>query len=64
MERLGVAADMRFPGLSKDPLNAFRRLRADLARFGGPFLTGKKLPEFERSTKGVRKATPPSPESG
>jgi arsenate reductase len=64
MERLGVAADMRFPGLSKDPLNAFRRLRADLARFGGPFLTGKKLPEFERSTKGVRKATPPSSGSG
>ena len=64
MERLGMAADMRFPGLSKDPLNAFRRLRADLARFAAPFLTGKKLPEFERSTKGLRKATPPSPESG
>jgi arsenate reductase len=62
MERLGVAADMRFPGLSKDPLNAFRRLRADLARFAGPFLEGKKLPEFERSTKSVRKpaATPDS----
>jgi arsenate reductase len=62
MERLGVVADMRFPGLSKDPLDAFRRLRADLARFAEPFLTGRKLPEFDRNTKGVRKSTPSSPE--
>lgn len=48
MEALGVASEMRFPGLSKDPLNAFRRLRTDLVRFAGPFLTGKGLKEFER----------------
>lgn len=46
MEALGVAGDMRFPGLSKDPLNVFRRLRADLVRFAGPFLTGKGLKPF------------------
>jgi arsenate reductase len=56
LERLGVTGEMRFPGLSKDPLNAFRRLRTDLARFAGPFLTGKSLAEFERPTKPVRKA--------
>jgi arsenate reductase len=47
MERLGVAEEMRFPGLSKDPLNAFRRLRTDLVRFAGPFLTGKGLKGFQ-----------------
>ncbi len=48
MERLGVASAMRFPGLSKDPLDAFRRLRADLIRFGGRFLAGRGLKEFAR----------------
>jgi arsenate reductase (thioredoxin) len=48
MERLGVAALMRYPGLSKDPLDAFRRLRADIVRFGGSFLTGSGIKEFRR----------------
>ena len=39
---------MRYPGLSNDPLDAFRRLRADLVRFAEPFLTGKGIKEFER----------------
>ncbi|HTR01674.1 MAG TPA: arsenate reductase ArsC, partial [Thermoanaerobaculia bacterium] len=43
MESLGASAVMRYPGLSKDPLDAFRRLRTDLVRFAGPFLTGKGL---------------------
>jgi arsenate reductase (thioredoxin) len=57
LERLGAAGEMRFPGLSKDPLNAFRRLRTDLVRFAGPFFKGKALPEFERPTRPIRKAT-------
>ena len=48
MEALGAAAVMRYPGLSSDPLDAFRRLRADLVRFGGPFLTGRGLREFAK----------------
>ena len=48
MECLGASPAMRYPGLSKDPLDAFRRLRADIARFAGPFLTGKGGKEFER----------------
>jgi len=48
MECLGASAAMRYPGLSKDPLDAFRRLRSDLVRFSGPFLTGKGIKEFER----------------
>lgn len=48
MECLGASGTMRYPGLSKDPLDAFRRLRADLVRFAGPFLTGKGLKDFER----------------
>ena len=48
LEALGVDADMRFPGLSKDPLNAFRRLRADIVRFGEPFLKGKGIKQFEK----------------
>ena len=48
MECLRATAAMRYPGLSKDPLDAFRRLRADLVRFAGPFLTGKGLKDFER----------------
>jgi hypothetical protein len=48
MERLGVAGQMRFPGLSNDPLNVFRRLRADLVRFAGPFLTGEGIKEFAK----------------
>lgn len=46
LERLGVREAMRYPGLSKDPLDAFRRLRADVARFGGPFLSGDGIKEF------------------
>jgi arsenate reductase (thioredoxin) len=56
MERLGVAEEMRFPGLSKDPLNAFRRLRTDLVQFAGPFLTGKGLEEFKRLANEAEKA--------
>lgn len=48
MEALGAAGSMRYPGLTKDPLDAFRRLRADLVRYAGPFLTGKGLKAFER----------------
>lgn len=48
MDALGVSGAMRYPGLSKDPLDAFRRLRADLIRHARPFLTGKGLKEFER----------------
>jgi len=48
MERLGVANLMRYPGLSKDPLDAFRRLRADMVRFAVPFLTGSGIKEFRR----------------
>jgi hypothetical protein len=48
MERLGAATLMRYPGLSKDPLDAFRRLRADIVRFGGPFVTGSGIKEFRR----------------
>jgi len=48
MERLGVASQMRYPGLSKDPLDSFRRLRSDMVRFGGPFLTGSGIKEFRR----------------
>ena len=57
LERLGAAGEMRFPGLSKDPLNAFRRLRTDLVRFAGHFFKGKALPEFDRPTRPIRKAT-------
>jgi arsenate reductase (thioredoxin) len=48
MESLGASAAMRYPGLSRDSLDAFRRLRTDLVRFAGPFLSGKALDEFER----------------
>jgi arsenate reductase len=48
MECLGASGAMRYPGLSRDPLDAFRRLRADIVRFAGPFLTGKGLKNFER----------------
>jgi arsenate reductase len=48
MDALGAAGAMRYPGLSKDPLDAFRRLRGDLIRHAGPFLTGKGLKEFQR----------------
>jgi hypothetical protein len=46
MERLGASDAMRYPGLSKDPLDPFRRLRTDVARFGGPFLSGDGIREF------------------
>ncbi len=39
---------MRYPGLSSDPLDVFRRLRADLLRFGRPFLAGRGLRQFEK----------------
>ena len=48
MEALGASAAMRYPGLSKDPLDAFRRLRADLIRHASPFLTARGLKEFQR----------------
>ncbi len=48
MQRLGVENLMRYPGLSKDPLEAFRRLRTDLIRFAAPFLTGEGLKQFAR----------------
>jgi arsenate reductase len=48
MAGLGATAAMRYPGLSSDPLDAFRRLRADLVRFARPFLAGKALREFEK----------------
>jgi arsenate reductase len=46
MDRLGVREAMRYPGLSKDPFEPFRRLRADVARFGGPFLDGEGIRQF------------------
>jgi arsenate reductase len=48
MECLGASGQMRYPGHSKDPLDAFRRLRADIVRFATPFLTGKGMKDFER----------------
>ena len=61
MERLGAAALMRYPGLSKDPLDTFRRLRADLIRFARPFLTGDGLKQFARlAAKSNAKAPGPA----
>ena len=48
MAGLGATAAMRYPGLSSDPLDAFRRLRADLVRFVRPFLAGRGMREFEK----------------
>ena len=49
MDGLGATGGaMRYPGLSSDPLDAFRRLRADLLRFGRPFLAGRGLRQFEK----------------
>lgn len=48
MEALGATGVMRYPGASSDPLDSFRRLRADLVRFGGPFLTGRGVREFAK----------------
>ncbi len=48
MAGLGATAAMRYPGLSSDPLDAFRRLRADLVRFARPFLAGRGMREFEK----------------
>ena len=48
MDCLGASDKMRYPGASKDPLDAFRRLRTDAVRFAGPFLTGKGIKAFER----------------
>jgi arsenate reductase len=60
MERLGVAGLMRFPGLSKDPLDAFRRLRTDLIRFGSRFLAGRGLKEFGRFAEASVKESGPA----
>jgi hypothetical protein len=35
-----IAAEGQYPGFSDDPATSFRRLRADLERFGAIFLTG------------------------
>lgn len=48
MECLKASHAMRYPGLSRDPIDAFRRLRTDIARFAEPFLTGKGIKDFER----------------
>jgi len=61
MERLGVGEAMRYPGASKDPLDAFRRLRADVARFGGPFLSGDGIREFRAWADASRPAGSPGP---
>jgi hypothetical protein len=58
MERLGVADLMRYPGLSKDPLDAFRRLRTDLIRFARPFLRGEGVKQFARLAPGARERGP------
>ena len=55
-----MAGQMRFPGLSKDPLNAFRRLRADLARFSTPFLNGKGIKAFEQFTEAEKDSSVPT----
>lgn len=60
MQRLGVESLMRYPGLSKDPLDAFRRLRADLIRLAAPFLTGDGLKEFKRLAEGESKESGPA----
>jgi arsenate reductase len=56
MEKLGVRQAMRYPGVSRDPLDAFRRLRADVARFGGPFLSGDGIREFRSWAESGKKA--------
>jgi arsenate reductase len=56
MEKLGVSEHMRYPGLSKDPLDPFRRLRADVARFGGPFLSGDGIRQFREWADVSRRA--------
>jgi len=48
MAGLGASGAMRYPGFSSDPLDAFRRLRADLVRFARPFLAGRGMREFEK----------------
>jgi arsenate reductase len=60
MQRLGVESLMRYPGLSKDPLDAFRRLRADLIRLAGPFLTGVGLKHFSRLADAAAKESGPA----
>ena len=60
MQRLGVESLMRYPGLSKDPLDAFRRLRADLIRLAAPFLTGDGLRQFKRLAEGESKESGPA----
>jgi arsenate reductase len=60
MQRLGVESLMRYPGLSKDPLESFRRLRADLIRLAAPFLTGDGLREFKRLAETAAKESGPA----
>ena len=36
----GHYAEAEFPGVSTDPLDAFRHLACDLNRFGGDFMFG------------------------
>jgi arsenate reductase (thioredoxin) len=60
MEAVGAAGAMRYPGLSRDPLDAFRRLRTDLVRFARPFLSGKGLDDFERVAEGPRDRNGPA----
>jgi arsenate reductase (thioredoxin) len=60
MRRLGVEQLMRYPGLSKDPLEAFRRLRTDLIRFAAPFLTGEGLKQFARLAAAATKDPGPA----
>lgn len=36
----GLENDAQYPGLSEDPLDGFRHLKADLERYGGDFLSG------------------------
>ena len=40
MRALGHERDAAYPGFSSDPLDGFRHLRSDLARFGAEFLEG------------------------
>jgi arsenate reductase len=58
LERLGFAGLMRYPGLSKDPLDTFRRLRSDIIRFTRPFFRGDGLKNFARVASGGGEAGP------
>ena len=58
MEELGVRRQAAYPGFSKDPLDAFRDLAADLERFADSFLAGDgsvvvRAAERERTRTGA-----------